>query len=434
MRRVVDNALACANTKGCIMLHSTRTLGFSYSRLKTHADAFLRQHAIETGSNGSLLDRLRQVQDEIERTGTYEQSTDELAHGARVAWRNSTRCIGRLFWHALEVRDLRHLTTAEEVFDACVEHLRLATNHGRIRAMITVFAPQTPGKPGIRIWNPQLIRYAGYRQPDGRILGDPAHIHLTDYLLRLGWEAGERTPFDVLPLIIQTPGRHPQIFDLPRDAVLEVPIRHPTYSWFQTLGLKWHALPVISNMRLEIGGISYAAAPFNGWYMGTEIGARNFGDSQRYDLLPVIADKLGIPMRSKETLWKDRALVELNVAVLHSFRLAGVKLVDHHTAARQFLQFEEQERKARRKVFGEWAWLVPPLSSSAVETFHRPYENRVVSPNFFEQPVPWHIADLNDGSEQDDGSTGERLAHPKLAHGSAAKCPFDPAADTGSAA
>jgi nitric-oxide synthase len=300
--------------------------------------------------------------------------------------------------------------------------------------MITVFAPQTPGKPGIRIWNPQLIRYAGYRQPDGKILGDPAHIHLTEYVRRLGWRVEERTAFDVLPLVIEMPGQHPQIFDLPRDAVLEVPIRHPTYSWFQGLGLKWHALPVISNMRLELGGISYTAAPFNGWYMGTEIGARNFGDWQRYDLLPLIAENLGLPLRSKETLWKDRALVELNVAVLHSFRLAGVRIVDHHTAARQFLQFEEHEREARRKVFGEWAWLVPPLSGSAVEIFHRPYENRVISPNFFEQPVPWHLADIQDEGEQADGPTGERLAHPLPPPGSAAKCPFSPPADTDSAA
>ena len=39
-------------------------------------------------------------------------------------------------------------------------------------------------------------------------------------------------------------------------------------------------------MCLEIGGICYPAAPFNGWYMGTEIGARNLADTDRYDQLP----------------------------------------------------------------------------------------------------------------------------------------------------
>jgi hypothetical protein len=42
------------------------------------------------------------------------------------------------------------------------------------------------------------------------------------------------------------------------------------------------------------GGVQYTAAPFNGWYMVTEIGARNFGDIARYNLLPMVAQKLGL--------------------------------------------------------------------------------------------------------------------------------------------
>jgi nitric-oxide synthase len=242
-----------------------------------------------------------------------------------------------------------------------------------------------------------LIRYAGYRRPDGSILGDPGQADLTEYLHQLGWRGGERTAFDPLPLVIQMPGQRPRFFELPRDAILEVPIRHPDYPWFETLGLKWHAIPVISNLRLEIGGVSYPAAPFNGWYMGTEIGARNFGDQQRYNMLPVIAEKLNLQVRSKESLWKDRALVELNVAVLFSFLAAGVRIVDHHTASRQFVMFEEQERKARRRISGEWEWLVPPLSGSTMEVFHRKYENRILTPNFFPQAVPWEESGLQAG-------------------------------------
>ena len=33
-------------------------------------------------------------------------------------------------------------------------------------------------------------------------------------------------------------------------------------------------------------GSATRRAPFNGWYMGTEIGARNLADADRYDLLP----------------------------------------------------------------------------------------------------------------------------------------------------
>lgn len=56
--------------------------------------------------------------------------------------------------------------------------------------------------------------------------------------------------------------------------------------------------------------------------MSAEIGARNFGDVKRYNLLPAIAQRIGLNRRSKLSLWQDRALIELNRAVLHSFSRA----------------------------------------------------------------------------------------------------------------
>ena len=38
---------------------------------------------------------------------------------------------------------------------------------------------------------------------------------------------------------------------------------------------------------LEIGGLRFTAAPFSGWYLVTEIGARDLGDPMRYNLLEV---------------------------------------------------------------------------------------------------------------------------------------------------
>jgi nitric-oxide synthase len=153
--------------------------------------------------------------------------------------------------------------------------------------------------------------------------------------------------------------------------------------------IKWHAVPVISNMRMEIGGISYTAAPFSGWYMGTEIGARNLGDEQRYNLLPEMARIMGLATRSNRSLWRDRALVELNVAVLHSFQQHGVTIVDHHSASKQFARHEQYERQADRTVPGDWSWLVPPMSGSASPLFHREYEDTPLRPNYFYQPDPW---------------------------------------------
>lgn len=354
----------------------------------------------ERGSLNELPARLAEIQSEIARTGTYWQTAAELTYGARVAWRNNARCIGRLHWQTLTVRDMRHLSSAEEIFQALLDHLRFATNGGKIRSTITVFAPAFPGGVGIRIWNPQLIRYAGYRQPDGTILGDPLHADLTDALRASGWRGGPGTPFDVLPIAISLPGQPPQIFDLPGDVVLEIPLSHPDYPWFADLGLKWHAVPVISNMRMEIGGISYTAAPFNGWYMGTEIGARNLGDVKRYNLLPVVAEKMGLDIHTDRSLWRDRVLVELNIAVLSSFAKHGVTIVDHHTASRQFLLHEARERRSGRAVPAHWTWLVPPISGSASPLFHiTTYKNRKQKPNFFYQPAPWQ-ASGEDGPSQ----------------------------------
>lgn len=357
--------------------------------LLIEAQHYLHIFHQERGIYASYPQRLEEVQIELERSGTYWQTQDELTYGAMVAWRNNARCIGRLHWQSLQVRDMRYLSTAQDIFSALVEHIRLATNGGKIRSTITVFAPQRPGHPGIRIWNPQLIRYAGYRQADGTIIGDPLHANLTEMVYRLGWRGGRGGPFDLLPLVIQMPGRAPELFELPRDCVLEVSLSHPEFPWFADLGIKWHALPVISNMRLEIGGISYTAAPFNGWYMGTEIGARNLGDVERYNLLPVIAQAMGLQTRSDRTLWKDRALVELNRAVLYSFERAGVTIIDHHTASRQFMHHEKRERQIGRSLYADWGWIVPPMSGSATPVFHTLYENRQITPNFFYQNDPW---------------------------------------------
>lgn len=48
------------------------------------------------------------------------------------------------------------------------------------RSAITIFPPRTDGKHDYRIWNAQFIRYAGYRQPDGSIVGDPMNIEFTE--------------------------------------------------------------------------------------------------------------------------------------------------------------------------------------------------------------------------------------------------------------
>lgn len=355
--------------------------------LLQHAETFLSAYYTEC-QLGCYTDRLSEIAEEIACTGSYTHSQEELEYGAQVAWRNSNRCIGRLFWKSLKVRDLRGLEQVEEVFEALKEHLQLATHGGKIRSFISIFKPQHPaGQSQFRIWNPQLIRYAAYETPQG-IIGDPAQLEFTRICQRLGWK-GRGTAFDVLPVVIQRNAEEPVLFELPASLVLEVPIVHPRHSWMAELGLKWHALPVISDMVLEIGGIYYPAAPFNGHYMLSEIATRNFGDESRYNLLPEIAQRLGLDTTRHRSLWKDHALLVLNEAVLHSFHSQGVTIVDHHTAAEQFMHFVATEAKAGRKVTADWAWIVPPTAGSTMSLFHRSWDNTVHSPNYLYGPSAW---------------------------------------------
>lgn len=356
-------------------------------KLFKEAEDFIRNshHELQK-TEQEMMNRLEQVREEINKTGTYIHTYEELEHGAKMAWRNSNRCIGRLLWESLTVFDRRSLTEETEIKDALFHHIEYATNEGKIRPSITIFR-QKRGDHQIRIWNHQLIRYAGYETEHG-ILGDPHSLDFTKKCEEMGWR-GEGTRFDVLPLVIQVDGKEPELFEIDKELVLEVPLRHPDYSWFEELKLKWYAVPFISDMMLEIGGIEYTAAPFNGWYMGTEIGARNLADEFRYDLLPLIAEQMGLNLKKNSTLWKDRALIELNTSVLHSFNEKRVSIVDHHTAALQFKVFEEKEEAADRPVTGDWRWLIPPVSPASTHIFHKAYENKIMSPNYFYQEKPF---------------------------------------------
>lgn len=80
------------------------------------------------------------------------------------------------------------------------------------------------------------------------------------------WHAGGEGRFDILPLVLQaSPTTTPEMFTIPQQYIAEVPILHPKHTWVAQLGLRWYAVPAVSNIELSIGGITYTAVPFNGW-------------------------------------------------------------------------------------------------------------------------------------------------------------------------
>ncbi|XP_077160773.1 nitric oxide synthase 3 isoform X2 [Paroedura picta] len=336
------------------------------------------------------LQRLQEVERAISETGTYQLLEAELIFGAKHAWRNAARCVGRIQWSKLQVFDARDCTSVQEMFTSLCTHIHYATNRGNLRSAITIFPQRATGRGDFRIWNSQLIRYAGYQQADGTILGDPANIEITELCIQYGWTP-PYTRFDVLPLLLQFPDEDPELFPLPRELVLEVPISHPSLEWFPELGLRWYALPAVANMLLEIGGLEFPAAPFSGWYMSSEIGMRNFCDPHRYNVVQEVAQRMGLDTRTTSSLWKDRAAVEMNLAVLHSFQLAKVTMVDHHAATESFMKHLENEQQMRGGCPADWVWLVPPISGSLTPVFHQEMVNYHLSPGFWYQPDAWKV-------------------------------------------
>ncbi|MER7167183.1 nitric oxide synthase oxygenase [Micromonospora sp. NPDC000207] len=350
----------------------------------TEAIEFLTTYYTERRLPG-LRERIDQVLDEIAHTGAYWQTESELTYGAKLAWRQSTRCIGRVRWAGLKVRDRRTVTRTADIATELAEHLVAGDNGGRIQSVITVFAPDHPtAGPRARIWNDQLVRYCGW-QFDDQVLGDPAQVTMTAAAVRLGWRPpAEPSRFDLLPWVIETTDEDPTLVDVPGHLIREVALSHPVHAWFADLGLRWHALPVISNMRLRIGGIDYSCAPFNGHYLSDEIGTRNMGDADRYDQLRVVAAGLDLDTSDESTLWREHAVLVLNQAVLHSFRAADVRISDPHTESELFMRFCEAEKRAGRPVYGDWSWINGSVGWAALyPVHHRYYDTRVPNPNFW---------------------------------------------------
>ncbi|MBN3299782.1 NOS2 protein, partial [Amia calva] len=334
------------------------------------------------------LARVEAVALEIEKTGTYQLTSEELVFAAKQAWRNAPRCIGRIQWSNLQVFDARKCSTAKEMFEFLCNHLKYATNGGNLRSAITIFPQRTDGKHDFRVWNGQLVKYAGYQMPDGTIQGDPSSVQFTELCIQLGWKP-RYGRFDVLPLILQANGEDPEVFEIPPELILEVPMEHPQYEWFKELDLKWYVLPAVSGMLLEVGGIEFTACPFNGWYMGTEIGVRDFCDAQRYNILEDVGRRMGLETQKLSSLWKDQALVAINIAVIHSFQKRNVTIMDHHSAAESFMKHMHNEFRLRGGCPADWVWLVPPMSGSLTPVFHQEMVSYILTPFYYYQPDPW---------------------------------------------
>ena len=139
------------------------------------AAEFIQLHRREVPGAGPAGPRLREIRREISLTGTYRHTLEELEFGARVAWRNSSRCIGRLYWKSLKVRDRREVDQRgghrrgvrrpsagrHEPWPGQARHHRVRTGYAGPAAARASGTSSSSGTPATA-------------QPDGSVRGEPA--------------------------------------------------------------------------------------------------------------------------------------------------------------------------------------------------------------------------------------------------------------------
>jgi hypothetical protein len=108
------------------LIPSAARAGVTPGYLAREAEAFIDQMAFELDlAVEPVAMRKAEILADISRTGTYVHTGAELDFGAKVAWRNHTRCIGKLFWRTLVVRDRRNVSAPGAVSEELTEHLRI---------------------------------------------------------------------------------------------------------------------------------------------------------------------------------------------------------------------------------------------------------------------------------------------------------------------
>lgn len=107
--------ITCSDKRctGSLMLNPAKNLK-SHEEITEEAVDFINQFYASVKREGSKQhkERLVEVIESINNTGSYELKETELNFGARTAWRNASKCIGRIQWSKLQVFDARYVTTA----------------------------------------------------------------------------------------------------------------------------------------------------------------------------------------------------------------------------------------------------------------------------------------------------------------------------------
>ncbi len=227
MRRVVSRIRTIDAAVGGPLQRRVRRISELERREEARASLEAYHDAVQAGA-AARRQRWAEVRRQLSRSSYYEHTPEELAFAARLAWRNHARCIRRLFWESLEVFDCRQLADSDAMAERMDAHLREANHDGRIRAIISIFAPVRGNDLPAWSESDQISRYACHRLPGGQWLGDRMNIEDTQTAVSMGWRPeGEPGRFDLLPWFMRDPEGRRIRYDLKAGSVRELAIRHP---------------------------------------------------------------------------------------------------------------------------------------------------------------------------------------------------------------
>ena len=352
------------------------------------AEEFLALFLTERPDAGSLAHRMAEVRAEVLATGTYTHTPEELTLAPR--WRGATpagawaACTGaacRCWTAGTAGRPSRSSRTWWPTFGD-QRHRSQPGPDPADGLGLPGGGAGPPVRPGLeRPVDPVRGLPGRARRPAaGRLHGSGA---------ALGWTSkGEA--FDVLPLAVQTPGEGCACSICRRTragGAADAPgatLRRAGAALVRGTGDRQHA-PVHRRRSVPAGAVQRVVH-----------GHRDRRPQPRRLRTGTTCCPWS-PRRSaghlqRATLWRDRALVELNRAVLWS--LSSARRADQRPPHRDplFLTHVEREEQAGRKTPADWSWIVPPMSGAATPVFHRYYHEADLRPNFYLDPVAQQLA------------------------------------------
>ena len=146
------------------------------------ARSFLDSFRREVAPGLQLETRLQHVEQDLRQNGQW-LDYEELQFGARPKQSVAlAACTGKAWSSSTDASCPLQKTSPTPCSTTCA-----LPSTGDLQPAISVFDPGDAKRAAPRIWNSQLLRYAGFRNSNGRQVGDPAQNAITARIMELGW-------------------------------------------------------------------------------------------------------------------------------------------------------------------------------------------------------------------------------------------------------